>query len=212
MSLSAKAFVVEQVDKLRSGPSTIEVMPEYLQISGSVKKDGIYRFLRREQPELLNRLPGANRRRRIGKKVRTPLKRRIPKVSIEQRPPALAGELGYLQADTMHGKQGSEVLAVFIDQESCKICLKRMKSTDSKSFLRACTQSLSKFEIVRNVLLDNGPETYCYPEIERDLGTEVYFCHPLAPWEKGGVENRIARARAFVRSCYVTCLHANSVR
>ena len=113
MSLSAKAFVVEQVDKLRSSPSTIEVIPEYQQFSGSVKKDGIYRFLRREKPELLNRLPGANRRRRIGRKGKLPVKRSKPKVSIEQRPLALAEELGHLQADTMHGKKGSEVLAVF---------------------------------------------------------------------------------------------------
>lgn len=198
ISEEAKAFIVDQVDRLRTSPSIIETIPCYHQISGSVKKDAIYRFLKAERLELLTKLPGSKRRKkRAGKRKPLP-KREEPKVSIELRPQNQQKQLGFIQGDTMHGKKGSQVLATLIDQESHLIKLKRMLSTDADSFHDACLTLIPSFKKATSLLLDNGPETYCYPELKKDLKLEIYFCHPLAAWEKGCLENRIGVIRLFI--------------
>ncbi len=198
ISEEAKIFIVDQVDRLRVSPSIIEAIPSYNKISGNVKKDAIYRFIRAEKSELLIKLPGSKRRKRkVGKRKPLP-KRAEPKISIELRPKNQQKKLGFIQGDTMHGKKGSQVLATLIDQESHVMKLKRMLSTDADSFYDACSTLIPNFELASNLLLDNGPETYCYPELKTDLNLDVYFCHPLAAWEKGCLENRIGVLRLFI--------------
>ena len=44
---------------------------------------------------------------------------------------------------------------------------------------------------------DNGPENVEHQAINRELGTQSFFCAPYHSWEKGTVENSIGLIRRY---------------
>ena len=51
----------------------------------------------------------------------------------------------------------------------------------------------------RSITFDNGTEFSLHHKLNAKLGIKTYFCDPYAPWQKGGVENAIARLRRALR-------------
>ena len=42
---------------------------------------------------------------------------------------------------------------------------------------------------LKTITFDNGTENALHEKIDRNLGTQSYFCRPYASYEKGAVEN-----------------------
>src|SRR3546814_13276555 len=51
----------------------------------------------------------------------------------------------------------------------------------------------------RSITFDNGTEFNRHQRIANQLELDAYFCHPRAPWQKGGGENAIGRLRSEER-------------
>ena len=47
----------------------------------------------------------------------------------------------------------------------------------------------------RNITFDNGTEFSLHQRLNQELTMATYFCDTYSPWQKGGVENAIGRAR-----------------
>ncbi len=50
----------------------------------------------------------------------------------------------------------------------------------------------------RSVTFDRGSEFMGWPHLEAEVGAQVWFCDPSAPWQKGTVENTNRRARRWL--------------
>ena len=50
----------------------------------------------------------------------------------------------------------------------------------------------------RSITLDRGIEFRNWRKLKPGIGTEVWFCDPQAPWQKGSVENLNKRARRYL--------------
>lgn len=58
--------------------------------------------------------------------------------------------------------------------------------------------SLLKNHTVKSLTLDNDVAFLKWQQLEKNLKTEIYFCHPYHSWEKGLVENTNRWIREFV--------------
>jgi transposase, IS30 family len=47
----------------------------------------------------------------------------------------------------------------------------------------------------RSITFDNGTEFSLHQRLNQTLNMATYFCDTYSPWQKGGVENAIGRAR-----------------
>lgn len=50
----------------------------------------------------------------------------------------------------------------------------------------------------RSITFDRGIEFRGWRKLKPGIGTEVWFCDPQAPWQKGFVENLNKRARRYL--------------
>lgn len=192
---SAKAFIEDCLVTLRSSPLLIAGNMKVKGRFDSIGKDAIYRWIKNEKPDLLKYLPKKGERKiSFGKRHRRKfIKDSIPKVPITERPPI--DGLGTIEGDTMHGIKGSSVLSVHCDKVGKLVSLSKLSSTNSSEFLEATLKVADKFK-VQSFTFDNGPETYCYPDIMKKY--PVYFCAPYHSWEKGTVERIIQNVRLFI--------------
>jgi IS30 family transposase len=170
---------------------------------GSVSHETIYRhvYSRRGREEGLYALLATarrQRRRRFGRKPRaTP----IPSErSIAARPEHIATreEFGHWEGDlvifarrlgganvtSLQERQSRFVMLVGNDDKRASTVA---KGIDAKlTPLPACAR--------RSMTFDRGTEFLGYP----GLATQVWFCDPHSPWQKGGVENANGRLRRFL--------------
>jgi len=65
----------------------------------------------------------------------------------------------------------------------------------------------------RSITFDRGIEFRNWRKLEPGIGTEVWFCDPQAPWQKGSVENLNKRARRYLpRDTPVAALSNRNMR
>lgn len=124
---------------------------------------------------------------------------RIPaRVSIHTRPPAVDQrvESGHWEVDLMHFRQQRAALQVTVERVSRYLLLARVPSKHAQGVCTTLTQQLQRVPAVarRTVTFDNGTEWTAHQRLHR-LGMATYFCDCRAPWQKGSVENSIARLR-----------------
>ena len=50
----------------------------------------------------------------------------------------------------------------------------------------------------QSITFDRGIEFRSWRKLKPGIGTEVWFCDPQAPWQKGSVENLNKRARRYL--------------
>lgn len=65
----------------------------------------------------------------------------------------------------------------------------------------------------RSITFDRGIEFRNWRKLEPGIGTEVWFCDPQAPWQKGAVENLNRRARRYLpRDTVLAALSDHSMK
>lgn len=126
--------------------------------------------------------------------------------SIDQRPAEIARRqsTGNWEMDLIIGKEKTTAcLLTLYERYSRKFLIFKLpdrKAATVRAAFDKLEASTPQFrQIFRTITTDNGSEFLQYEKLRQSIrgGTrfEVYYCHPYAAWEKGGIENhnRIVR-------------------
>jgi IS30 family transposase len=104
--------------------------------------------------------------------------------------------LGDWEGDTMSGGVGKGCLLTCIERKS-RYLVARVSLDRRASSLRYAFQSALGKQKVHSLTLDRGSEFAEFRKIESDLQTEIYFCDPHSPWQRGSIENINGALRFF---------------
>lgn len=160
-----------------------------------ISKTAIYEWLRtdwRGQPYCQYLYSG---RKKVKKRKKNKTKREIipNRIGIEMRPKYIAkrARCGHKEADLIvSGRKESgsskEALSVIIDRKGKYLNLKKIKRATAELFNQSIKEASDKLIRIDSLTLDNGKENSKWQEMDI---SQVYFCAPYHPWEKGSVEN-----------------------
>lgn len=126
--------------------------------------------------------------------------------SIHDRPDEAAQRtrLGDWECDTMRGALGKGCVATFVDRRSRLLMARRMPDRKSKTLLEAMEYLFSSLpsSLRRSFTCDHGNEFFCFREVEKSLGTTVYFADPYCPWQRATNENTNGLLRQYFPKKY----------
>lgn len=120
--------------------------------------------------------------------------------SIDNRPPIAAErrEIGHWEGDTVESKGHQGGIATFVDMKSKYLIIRKVDDKSSVNMKNAVVSGFKNCsDIVKTITLDNGTEFALHDQMEKELGTQVYFAHPYSPWERGLNENTNGLVRRF---------------
>ena len=116
---------------------------------------------------------------------------------IEERPIWAEFEYGHWEVDFIVSKWSSWVLLVLVEKWSKLIKLAILPNRNNDLVNQTIFNLLSG-HTVNTLTADNDIGLSKWPELERKLRAQIYFCHPYSSWEKGLVENSNRWIREFV--------------
>jgi IS30 family transposase len=171
--------------------------PEY-----KISKEAIYAWIYSPAGVAMNLpklLPHAKPKR--GRIRAKKSKSHIPdRVSVNLRPESAnnRSELGHLEGDLIFnsGSQSSNLLTV-IDRKSRMVILVKHESKKTDPIIQSVVMAAHKLG-AKTVTFDNGSEFTNHKKLADEMGVEIFFCRPGAPWEKGSVENKNRQIRRFL--------------
>ncbi|AEC01964.1 IS30 family transposase [Parasphaerochaeta coccoides] len=118
------------------------------------------------------------------------------------------GNLSPVQMDTVEGPRSERRCLLTLQFTSCSVQLAFLREAHDAASVRAVFASLRQrlgdgFPLLFPVILtDNGSEFSCPEALETDgqgeLLTRVFYCHPMACWEKAACENNHALIRRIL--------------
>ena len=139
-----------------------------------------------------------SKKRRRGRVPKTVLQ---GKRMISKRPKKINDRkgLGHMEGDfIVSGKSGAGMLLVLVCRRTRKGLMERILPVSVRNVERALLRMKKRFPEMKTITFDNDILLLEHQRLERILGVKIYFCHPHAPWEKGGVENLNRWIRRFV--------------
>lgn len=105
--------------------------------------------------------------------------------------------LGDWEGDTVYGGVGKGLLVTFVDRKSRYLVAALLPKRDA-ALTKDVIINMMRGKPVKSISLDNGSEFLRFREIEKELGTEVYFAEPHKPWQRGTNENTNDILRFFL--------------
>lgn len=168
-----------------------------------ISHEAIYQYVYLEAWELFRYLPRKHKRRRLRFNYTRPQGLVIPsRVFIGKRPEEVNQRLvfGHWEADSIISRANLVSLHVLVERKSRLVKITKMLRNSSDQVRQAIVRRLTPLpEFFRlSITYDNGFENTGHREINRDLGTQSFFCHPYHSWEKGSVENTNGLIRRFI--------------
>jgi IS30 family transposase len=156
------------------------------------RQDLVYCLLRcNKDGKRYKRGQRGNRRRKIVIKERVDITERSKEINnrIEQ---------GDIELDLVEGK-GKDNLKVAADRKSRLVKIERVINKSSQESYLASKKILKFFPkgFVRTLTYDNGTENALHFKINKEFGTQSFFCQPYSSWQKGTVENTNGLIRRF---------------
>ena len=107
--------------------------------------------------------------------------------------------IGHMEGDfIVSGKSGKGILLVLVCRRTRKGLLERILPVSVRNVERALLRMQQRFPEIKTITFDNDILFLEHKRLEQKLKVRIYFCHPHAPWEKGGVENLNRWIRRFV--------------
>lgn len=162
-------------------------------IGKKVSCSTIYRWIKKEMPELKKYLyeKGKKRRQRVMNRRGCFQQAAAAKRSHEERPTAAnaRSEFGHLEGDTIHGCKRSTAAVLSIRDRKARIhFFEKVDNLETFTVTRAIIRLLHRVtgEFRKTLTFDRGSEFADWPMIEKifpDL--TVYFCDPYCPYQKG---------------------------
>lgn len=96
------------------------------------------------------------------------------------------------------GKKYKTALLVLHERKSRYVLLKKVKHKTTKEVEEALVEIIKPLKSFKSLTLDNDIAFVHHEKISDDLGTPLFFCHPYASWQKGGVENTNLLIRRWI--------------
>lgn len=125
------------------------------------------------------------------------------RVSIDQRSDKanLRQERGHWESDTVVSHQSQACLNVVVDRKSRYTIISKITDHTALSTSTALISRLKRLpkSLRKTITYDNGSENSKHVEVNKDLKTKSYFCHPYRSWEKPTVENTNGLIRRFIK-------------
>lgn len=123
------------------------------------------------------------------------------RVMIDQRPKKVEKrrEFGHFEGDFIEsGKDGKGSLLVLVERKTRYPFLRYIEDRGTASVNHAIEEMLCGIPI-ESLTIDNDISFQKHRELSAILGTEIFFCHPQSPHEKGTVENRNKAIRRYIK-------------
>lgn len=181
-------FVIEKLKSLWSPQRISGFLRRY---DTAVSKKAIYKFVDSRCLERHLFLRGRKRKKKTSHwKTLNNGKRYI-----ESRP-FLDGS-GHLEADFIVSTHNTVSLLVIVDRYTRLTKIRRLPNRKHATVSRVLSEVLQDFP-VKTLTVDNDIAFSAWKQLEKVLGTPIYFCHPYHSWEKGLVENTNRWIRVFV--------------
>ena len=174
------------------------------QIEGRLKKENggrciishetIYRYIYSDA-ERRNRLYKKLRRKHFSRVKHGQRKARIPQaLLIDNRAEAINNRelFGHWECDLMIFKKSGKMANLITLRERKSrymIAIKNADKTAKGTALTLISATKDYKEHIESITFDQGSEFQQYKWIKDCLGTQIYFCHPASPEQKGAIEN-----------------------
>ncbi|MEO9684446.1 MAG: IS30 family transposase [Tateyamaria sp.] len=197
------------IDRLQEGWSPKQIAGR-LKIEGhvtTVSHETIYAYVYSPdgQSQALARYLPDRRKKRRPRYARTPRGMMFPlERSIQNRPKHVKDRsaFGDWEGDLMifrreHGKANVASLA---ERKMRYAVLFRNNDRSAKHFIARLMNVMEPLPQTarQSITFDLGIEFSGWRKLKPGIGTEVWFCDPQAPWQKGSVENLNKRARRYL--------------
>lgn len=168
-----------------------------------ISHESIYRFIyhRSAQKDYWHRLlPRAKHRRgRLRRGGISPVRSIRHRVPLDQRPAAVETrrQPGHWEADLMLFSRYGQAVLVTHERTSRFTRISRQPNKAAEPVVQSLIAQFSGLPPSwrRSITFDNGTEFAFHFRLGEALGMKTFFCDPHAPWQKGGIENAIARLR-----------------
>jgi IS30 family transposase len=186
----------------------------------SVSIEGIYKFIlssKRRNEDLHKYLRHYRRRRRRFKRRNRYWELQYQRRKLIDDRPIEANKresIGHWERDLMLGKRNCGGILTVVDRKTNYTLLEKIKTTFAKEVNQATTDAIVRArKPCLTITNDNGHEFGEFWELEKRLNTQIFFTHPLCPWERGTVENTIGLLRQFVpKGSDLNKLSADTIR
>ena len=121
------------------------------------------------------------------------------RVWIDARPQAVEdrSRLGDWEADTIIGKGMKGAIVTLVDRKSRYLRMGLVARRTKEAVAEEIISLLADLP-VHTITCDNGKEFTDHERVAERLGTEVYFAHPYASWERGTNENTNGLIRQYI--------------
>ena len=192
-----------QIEKLIRSDWSPEQISSYLEKENilSVSHEWIYQYIYKDKRAggMLFRHLRCHKKRR--KRYGSYEKRgQIPnRVWIDERPQTVEdrNRIGDWEADTIIGKGRKGAIVTLVDRKSRFLRMGLVARRTKDAVAEKIISLLAGFP-VHTITCDNGKEFTDHEEVANVLGTEVYFAHPYASWERGTNENTNGLIRQYI--------------
>jgi len=193
---------VESLIRQRLSPEQI-VGRCQLEGQAVMSHETIYRWIwmdKRSGGTLWKSLRGARKQRRKRYGRYDSRGRLAGKKTIEQRPAVVASRerIGDWEIDTLHGR-GKACVVTVVERKTGLLRMGPIQRATKEQTLDRTVKLLRGEGVrVKTITADNGTEFHSYRELERRLGTAVYFATPHHAWERGTNENTNGLIRQYL--------------
>ena len=123
------------------------------------------------------------------------------RVFIDERPKSVADRryFGDWEGDfIVSGKSGKAALLVLHERKSRYVFLRKIKHKTALRVEQALVDMIQPLHDFKSLTLDNDIAFVHHEKISEEIGAPLFFCHPYASWEKGGVENTNRYLRRWI--------------
>lgn len=116
----------------------------------------------------------------------------IDGISISERPPVIEDRAipGHWEGDLIAGSSNTHI-ATLVERQSRFTMLVKVEGKDTKTVVAALTKQVKKLpvELRQSLTWDRGMELANHKAFTMATDTQVYFCDPRSPWQRGTNEN-----------------------
>ncbi len=182
----------------------------------AITHETIYRFIYSHWTLRHELTPYLRRKRRTRVKHGCRKKRIMSEYSISKRSQAVNNreEFGHWECDLMVFSKGVKVnLITLVERQSRFLLAIRNDNKQAKPTAMAIVTALKRLkQHVLSITFDQGSEFADFASVKACLDTEVYFCTPASPQEKGGIENRNGVLRTvYQRDCDIISIAQSDI-
>jgi len=142
-----------------------------------------------------------NLKRKRNKKARKKVVRLEGRVFIDDRPKSVdtREHFGDWEGDfIVSGKGSKAALLVLHERKSRYVLLRKVNHKTTREVEDSLVDMIKPLTNFRSLTLDNDVSFVHHEKISKDLKVPLFFCHPYASWEKGGVENSNLYLRRWI--------------